>query len=105
MYAGSLRPHPWDIFEPDGITKPPVISSKKKGRLKEKRVRRKTLHSEVRKASRRVTDQQQRQEAIARRGTTSTSGITAQTTTGSSFSVRQGKQHAQPGKTCSGGAK
>ena len=56
MYAGSLRPHPWDIFEPDGITKPPVISSKKKGRLKEKRVRRKTLHSEVRKASRRVTD-------------------------------------------------
>lgn len=104
MYAGSLRPHPWDVFEPDGISKPPDINGKKKGRPKDKRLRRKTLHSEVRKASRRVTDQQQRQEATARRGTTSTSGIAAQTTTGSSFSVRQGKQHAQPGKISSGGA-
>jgi len=36
MYAGSLRPHPWDMFEPDGRSKPPVISDKKRGRPKEK---------------------------------------------------------------------
>jgi hypothetical protein len=95
MYAGSLRPHPWDVFEPDGMSKPPAINVKKKGRPKEKRLRRKTLHSEARKASRRVTDQQQRQEAIARHGSTSMGGITAQTTAGSSSRAGRGKQRAQ----------
>src|SRR6266480_6743685 len=58
MYTGSLRPHPWDVFEPDGETKPPDLTVAKRGRPKEKRLRQKTLHSEVRKASRRVPDQQ-----------------------------------------------
>lgn len=77
MYEGSLRPSPWtDITPEEGWVPPP--KPKRKGRPKEKRYRRQTLHSQVRKESRKISDAQRREQAKARRGTTSTRVIQSQ---------------------------
>ena len=60
MYEGSLRPSPWtDITPEEGWVPPP--KQKKKGRLREKRYRRQTLYSQVRKESRKISDTQKQE--------------------------------------------
>ena len=77
MYEGSLRPSPWTSIAPEEGWIPPP-KPKKKGRPKEKRYRRQTLHSQVRKESRKLSDAQKREQAKARRGATSTSTTQSQ---------------------------
>ena len=77
MYEGSLRPSPWTNITPEeGWVPPPRL--KKKGRPKEKRYRCQTLHSQVRKESRKASDAQKQEQAKARRGTTLTSTTQSQ---------------------------
>jgi len=103
-YAGSLHPVILSDLPLDHRNKPHGIVTKKKGRKKEKRLRRETKHSRARKESRKVCDAEKREQAKARQGTTSTTHILEQSkASGSSLSgiqrerLKQRTEHSSIG--------
>lgn len=105
MYIGSLHPVVLSDLPPDPRSKPRTMMTKKRGRKKEKRLRRETRHSKARRDSRKVGDEEKREQAKARQGSTSTSQTLEQLrASGSSLSgiqrerLKQRTQHSSNGK-------